>query len=105
MLSAINSTQSFGHRCIVVLPDCTDISKVYEKVRIKNPNFKLTFIEPDALKGRKLAADEFTFVAKEKIKNTPMAKFIFNDGRDYDFQLSAFLKAIYGDARVVSSYK
>jgi len=102
MITAINSNQTFGHKCLVVLPANTDVSKIIEKVKIPNPNFNLKFVEQSALKGRVLAADEFTYIGMEKIKNTDMGKFIFDDGRTYAFQLPAFLKSIYGDARVVA---
>lgn len=105
MLSAINSNQSFKGKCTVLLPDCTDLNRLFERVKIKNLNFKLTFVEPDLLKGRELAADEFTYIGKEKIKGTPMARFIFKDSYEYDFQLTALLKSIFGDNRVLGLRK
>ena len=101
MINSISQTPSFGHRCIVVLPANTDLETLYKKVNVKNPNFNLEFVEPGSGKV-KLDANEFIYAGKSNIKNTDLAKFIFDDRRQADFRLPEFLKSIFGDSRVVS---
>lgn len=105
MINSVNQSPAFGSKCMVILPSNRDLESVLAIARKKNPNFRLKFVEPSAKKVI-LAEDEFTYVGKSDIKNTPMARFLFEDGNkcdnQYAFQLKAFLKSAFGENRVVA---
>ena len=49
MINSVNQSPSFGSKCMVILPAGTDLNKIFEKVKVQNPNFNLKFVEQSVL--------------------------------------------------------